>query len=60
MDVKSRLDEPLEVIWASSREVFNVVEAEEIGCPIITAPADILKKLRKLGTKSGAELSLGP
>ncbi len=48
----------VEIIWASTREVFNVIEADEIGCHIITAPADILKKLPVLGTKSAAELSL--
>ena len=48
----------IEIIWASTREVFNVVEADEMGCHIITAPADILKKLPALGTKTGAELSL--
>ncbi|MEI8144398.1 MAG: transaldolase [Alphaproteobacteria bacterium] len=39
----------IEVIWASTREVFNVIEADRIGCHIITAPADILKKLEGLG-----------
>ena len=48
----------VEIIWASTREVFNVVEADEMGCHIITAPADILKKLSAIGTRSGAELSL--
>jgi transaldolase len=48
----------VEIIWASTREVFNVIEGDEIGCHIITAPADILKKLPALGTRSGAELSL--
>src|SRR5262249_38321252 len=47
-----------EIIWASTREVFNVIEADEIGCHIITAPADILKKLPAIGTRNGAELSL--
>ena len=49
----------VEIIWASTREVFNVVEADAMGCHIITAPADVLKKLPALGTKSAAELSLG-
>ena len=49
----------VEIIWASTREVFNVVEADEMGCHIITAPADVLKKLPALGSMSGAELSLG-
>jgi transaldolase len=48
----------VEIIWASTREVFNVVEADAIGCHIITAPADMLKKLPALGTRSPEELSL--
>jgi len=56
--VRARATANVEIIWASTREVFNVVEADEMGCHIITAPADILKKLPALGTKSGAELSL--
>jgi transaldolase len=39
--------------------VFNIVEADHMGCHIITAPADILKKLPALGTQSDVELSLG-
>jgi len=34
------------------------VEADAMGCHIITAPADVLKKLPALGTKTAAELSL--
>jgi transaldolase len=49
----------VEIIWASTREVFNVIEAEAMGCHIITAPADILDKLPALGSKTAAELSLG-
>ena len=48
----------VEIIWASTREVYNVVEAERMGCHIITAPADVLKKLPALGTRTGPELSL--
>jgi transaldolase len=56
---QARATPNVEIIWASTREVFNVIEADEIGCHIITAPADILKKLPAIGTRSGAELSLG-
>lgn len=49
----------VEVIWASTREVWNVIEADRMGCHIITAPADVLKKLPELGTRTAAELSLG-
>jgi transaldolase len=55
---QARKTENVEIIWASTREVFNVVEAEIMGCHIITAPADVLKKLPALGTKSAGELSL--
>lgn len=47
----------LELIWASPRELLNVVQAHEIGCHIITATPDILKKLPTLG-KDLAEFSL--
>lgn len=53
----ARATKNVEIIWASTREVFNVVEASEIGCHIITVPNDVLKKLPALGTKTGAELS---
>jgi len=56
---RARQTPNVEIIWASTREVFNVVEAERMGCHIITAPADVLKKLPALGTLSAAELSLG-
>ena len=35
-----------------------MIEADKMGCHIITAPADVLKKLPALGTKTDAELSL--
>jgi transaldolase len=56
---RARKTRNVEIIWASTREVFNVVEADAMGCHIITAPADVLNKLPALGTKTGAELSLG-
>ena len=39
----------IELIWASPRELLNVVQADQIGCDIITATPDILKKLDLLG-----------
>lgn len=39
----------MELIWASPREVFNVVQADKIGCHIITVTHDLLKKLPLLG-----------
>lgn len=38
-----------ELIWASPREVLNVVQADQVGCHIITLTQDLLKKLDCLG-----------
>ncbi len=38
-----------ELLWASPREVLNVVQAEACGCHIITATPDILAKLKLFG-----------
>lgn len=38
-----------ELVWASSRELLNIFQAEAIGCPIITVTADILAKLALIG-----------
>lgn len=38
-----------EILWASPREVFNLVQAAQAGCQIITIANDILKKLPNLG-----------
>jgi transaldolase len=39
----------MELIWASPRELFNVIQADSIGCDIITATPDVLRKLSLLG-----------
>ena len=39
----------MELIWASPRELLNVFQASAIGCHIITATSDILKKLTLVG-----------
>lgn len=38
-----------ELIWASPRELLNIFQADQIGCHIITATNDILKKLSLVG-----------
>jgi transaldolase len=47
----------LELIWASPREIYNLVQANGIGCHIITVTHDLLKKLPSLG-KDLTEFSL--
>ena len=38
-----------ELLWASPRELLNVFQADAIGCHIITATNDVLKKLTLVG-----------
>jgi transaldolase len=38
-----------ELIWASPRELLNVLQADAIGCHVITVTNDILKKLELVG-----------
>ena len=44
-----RSEKQLELIWASPREVLNIVQADQIGCHVITVTHDLLKKLSGLG-----------
>ncbi len=37
-----------EILWASTREVLNIFQAENLGCHIITVPHDLLKKLKNI------------
>jgi transaldolase len=39
----------IELIWASPRELLNIFQADSIGCHIITATHDILRKLSLVG-----------
>lgn len=39
----------LELIWASPREILNLVQADEIGCHVITVTHDLLKKMSLIG-----------
>jgi transaldolase len=60
MAESARLLVPLpkaELLWASSREFLNVVQAEQCGCHIITATPDIIAKLPSRG-KDLAQYSL--
>jgi transaldolase len=42
-------DANAQLMWASPRELLNVFQADEIGCHVITATTDILKKLPLVG-----------
>lgn len=47
----------IELLWASPRELLNLVHAQQAGCQIITVTSDLLKKLFLLG-KDLEEFSL--
>jgi transaldolase len=38
-----------EIIWASPRELLNVMQGDAVGCHVITATADVLNKLALIG-----------
>jgi transaldolase len=38
-----------QLMWASPRELLNLFQADEVGCHVITATTDILKKLPLIG-----------
>jgi transaldolase len=38
-----------ELIWASPREVLNLVQADQVGCHIITMTHDLIGKVKNLG-----------
>ena len=42
-----------ELLWASPREVLNIYQADAIGCHIITATNDLLRKLSLVGKDLG-------
>lgn len=45
----SKKNKRIEILWASVREIFNIFEAQNCGCHIITVPPNILDKLNSLG-----------
>jgi transaldolase len=38
-----------ELVWASSRETYNIFQADAVGCQVITLTSDILNKLPLIG-----------
>lgn len=48
----------IELLWASPRETLNIAQADEIGCHIITATPDVIKKYYDLNGKDLHQFSL--
>jgi transaldolase len=56
METALKMLQPLpkaELVWASSREILNILQADAIGCHVITVTQDILGKLSLLGHDLG-------
>ncbi len=47
----------VEILWASTREAYNYLQAKKCGCSIITMPSAIIQKISKFG-KTYQELTL--
>ena len=47
----------VEILWASTREAYNYLQAKKCGCSIITMPPAIIHKISKFG-KTYQELTL--
>ena len=47
----------VEIIWASTREAYNYLQAKDCGCSIITMPFAVIEKISKFG-KTYQELTL--
>ena len=47
----------VEILWASTREAYNYLEAKNLGCHIITIPPKIIEKIEKFG-KSKRNLTI--
>ena len=47
----------VKILWASTREAYNYLQAKNCGCSIITMPPSIIEKISKFG-KTHQELTL--
>ncbi len=49
LEICRAASQKVELLWASPRELFNIIQAHETGVDIITATPGVLKKLANLG-----------
>ena len=57
LQICRQADPEIELLWASPRELLNIVQAAQVRCDIITVTPDLLKKLELVG-KDLADFSL--
>ena len=42
----------IEILWASTREAYNYIQAKQLNCDIITMPPKIINQIEKFGSSS--------
>ena len=47
--IASKKYKNVKILWASTREPYNYLQAKKLGCQIITAPPSIIEKIEKFG-----------
>ena len=47
----------IEILWASTREAYNLIQAKQLNCNIITMPPKVISTVQKFG-KSNKDLTL--
>ena len=47
----------VKILWASTREPYNYLQAKKLGCHIITVPPSIIEKIENFG-KSYSRLTI--
>ena len=47
----------IEILWASTREAYNYIQAKQLNCNIITMPPKIINQINKFG-KSFSEMTI--
>jgi transaldolase len=57
LEICRSADPKMELLWASCREAYNIIEADQVGCDIITVAPEFIKKMSMFG-KDLAALSL--
>ena len=45
----SKNNKNVEILWASTREPYNYIQAKQLGCQIITVPPSIIEKIENFG-----------
>ena len=55
--IKVKKYKNIEILWASTREAYNYIQAKQLGCNIITMPPKIINQINSFG-KSSKQLTI--